>query len=384
MDEVENSLEIRSPMTVKKRIVPFSDTQGLSPSPVRSTKKRKEQALDASPKDDSFEMIDVEKEVQNLFTDPVTHLRSLQPMTSPQQIENITSDLQNSIDEFRSFISSNISRLSEQISQSFTKSSSSNSQSASSDPIVEKETKDDSIERILKIVTQNNQMLTTLSSEPKQEKSSDALRTEMNQLRATLEAESAKCKKLLTLLDDTIHENDIMGEDLESMRVELSKRISSEIEYTVLYNGMKESVEQSEAAMLEYRDHCEKLEEKVQELEKRLQYLQKPMPECEEDEVSLPEETVEIKQESDVKKLQSMVNTYLFTNQTLIQQVAEWRTRYLQNSNKEWKSEMEKRIHSLEEENSTLKKENEEMRGLLSKTDLTDYQYIEDSSSLAD
>ena len=94
--------------------------------------------------------------------------------------------------------------------------------------------------------------------------------------------------------------------------------------------------------------------------------------------------TVEIKQESDVKKLQSMVNTYLFTNQTLIQQVAEWRTRYLQNSNKEWKSEMEKRIHSLEEENSTLKKENEEMRGLLSKTDLTDYQYIEDSSSLAD
>ena len=108
------------------------------------------------------------------------------------------------------------------------------------------------------------------------------------------------------------------------------------------------------------------------------------MPECEEDEVSLPEETVEIKQESDVKKLQSMVNTYLFTNQTLIQQVAEWRTRYLQNSNKEWKSEMEKRIHSLEEENSTLKKENEEMRGLLSKTDLTDYQYIEDSSSLAD
>ncbi len=147
---------------------------------------------------------------------------------------------------------------------------------------------------------------------------------------------------------------------------------------------MKESVEQSEAAMLEYRDHCEKLEEKVQELEKRLQYLQKPMPECEEDEVSLPEETVEIKQESDVKKLQSMVNTYLFTNQTLIQQVAEWRTRYLQNSNKEWKSEMEKRIHSLEEENSTLKKENEEMRGLLSKTDLTDYQYIEDSSSLAD
>ena len=133
------------------------------------------------------------------------------------------------------------SRLSEQISQSFTKSSSSNSQSASSDPIVEKETKDDSIERILKIVTHNNQMLTTLSSEPKQEKSSDALRTEMNQLRATLEAESAKCKKLLTLLDDTIHENDIvkmidftdlqMGEDLESMRVELSKRISSEIEY---------------------------------------------------------------------------------------------------------------------------------------------------------
>ena len=44
MDDVENSLEIRSPMTVKKyesielintrRIVPFSDTQGFSLSPV--------------------------------------------------------------------------------------------------------------------------------------------------------------------------------------------------------------------------------------------------------------------------------------------------------------------------------------------------------------
>ena len=75
---------------------------------------------------------------------------------------------------------------------------------------MEKETKDDSIERILEIVTQNHQMLTTLSSESKQEESSDTLRTEVNQLRATLEAESAKCKKLLTLLDDTIHENDIV------------------------------------------------------------------------------------------------------------------------------------------------------------------------------
>lgn len=147
---------------------------------------------------------------------------------------------------------------------------------------------------------------------------------------------------------------------------------------------MKESVEQSEAAMLEYRDRCEQLEKKVQELERRLQCLQQPISDSEDNELSLPEETVEIKQESDVEKLQSMVNTYLFTNQTLIQQVAEWRTRYLQNSNKEWKSEMEKRVHTLEEENSSLKKENEEMRGLLSKTDLTDYQFIEDSSSLAD
>lgn len=148
---------------------------------------------------------------------------------------------------------------------------------------------------------------------------------------------------------------------------------------------MRETVAQSESAMLEYRAHCEDLENKVQELEKRLHCIQKPISvNEEEEEESLPEETVEIKQESDVKKLQSMLNTYLFTNQTLIQQVAEWRTRCLQNSNREWKSEMEKRVHSLEEENNALKKENEEMRELLSKTDLTDYQFIEDSSSLAD
>ena len=53
-------------------------------------------------------------------------------------------------------------------------------------------------------------MLSALSSESKQAEPADALKAEVNQLQAALEAETGKCKKLLGLLDDTVRENDIV------------------------------------------------------------------------------------------------------------------------------------------------------------------------------
>ena len=57
----------------------------------------------------------------------------------------------------------------------------------------------------------------------------------------------------------------------------------------------------------------------------------------------------------------------------------EWKTKYQKSEEKA--SESEKNVRRLEEEKQTLLKENEEMRAALSQTDLTDYQFIDDSSS---
>ena len=73
------------------------------------------------------------------------------------------------------------------------------------------------------------------------------------------------------------------------------------------------------------------------------------------------------------------MNSYKFTNQILVQQVNEWKTKYQKSEEKA--SESEKSVRRLEEEKQRLLKENEEMRAALSHTDLTDYQFIDDSSS---
>ena len=85
--------------------------------------------------------------------------------------------------------------------------------------------------------------------------------------------------------------------------------------------------------------------------------------------------------ESDVDQLSSLVNSYKFTNQILVQQVSEWKTKYQKCEEKA--NESEKSVKRLEEEKQALLKENEEMRAALSQTDLTDYQFIDDSSQEA-
>lgn len=77
-------------------------------------------------------------------------------------------------------------------------------------------------------------------------------------------------------------------------------------------------------------------------------------------------------------QLSSLVNSYKFTNQILVQQVNEWKAKYQKCEDKV--SESEKSVKRLEEEKQALLKENEEMRAALSQTDLTDYQFIDDSS----
>ena len=81
---------------------------------------------------------------------------------------------------------------------------------------------------------------------------------------------------------------------------------------------------------------------------------------------------------SDPNQLSSLVNSYKFTNQILVQQVNEWKTKC--HKCEEKVSQSEQIVKRLEEEKQALLKENEEMRAALSQTDLTDYQFIDDSS----
>ena len=61
--------------------------------------------------------------------------------------------------------------------------------------------------------------------------------------------------------------------------------------------------------------------------------------------------------ENDVNQLTSLVNSYKFTNQILVQQVNEWKAKYQKSEEKA--SESEKSVKRLEEEKQTLLKENE-------------------------
>ena len=68
-----------------------------------------------------------------------------------------------------------------------------------------------------------------------------------------------------------------------------------------------------------------------------------------------------------------------FMNQLLIQQLAEERKRSSEAVSSEiWKQTKEE-AENLRSALEKAKKENEELRELLSKTDLTDYQFLEDS-----
>lgn len=152
-----------------------------------------------------------------------------------------------------------------------------------------------------------------------------------------------------------------------------------------------------------YQSRCEELEQTIEQLQQRLWRLNPPGSDNEmserdgedlDDELNKEELNDELnknsnndtekekdvnEKENDVHQLASLVNSYKFTNQILVQQVNEWKTKYQKSEEKA--SESEKNVRRLEEEKQTLLKENEEMRAALSQTDLTDYQFIDDSSS---
>ena len=89
--------------------------------------------------------------------------------------------------------------------------------------------------------------------------------------------------------------------------------------------------------------------------------------------------------EEQLTKLQQTIHTYEFTNQLLVQQLAESRMNTRQKSDQKDEElqvkvvKLEKKVRELDEIKSQLEKENEEMKQLLTKTDLPDYQFIEDS-----
>ena len=141
---------------------------------------------------------------------------------------------------------------------------------------------------------------------------------------------------------------------------------------------------------------CEELKRELDECKLQLSRRKGRRDEIEE-RPRVTEYTAKKMEDPKVEELLQKVNTFQFTNQLLVQQLAEERKR---NAQKKDSSEIEtvkdreigneqlnKRIKSLEKERDDLQKkydgvmkENEEMKQLLSKMDVSDFQFIDDSS----
>ena len=174
-----------------------------------------------------------------------------------------------------------------------------------------------------------------------------------------------------------------------------------------MYNGSKISIQQSEEDVLSYRAKCIQLEEQVKQLQMLIwkirrpsRYSIQPISESEEeqeekDDENKQESTANTTQQQQVLDLKQAIHAYEFTNQILVQQVAELRAREGKRDQERSEEkgendecmrkkvkELEKKVRELGEAKVQLEKENEEMKELLSKTDLPDYQFIEDSQDL--
>lgn len=182
---------------------------------------------------------------------------------------------------------------------------------------------------------------------------------------------------------------------------------------------MEINAQQSEEDVLTYRSQCTRLQTKIEQLQKQLWLARRPSrysncmsSDDEKEEKVLPlslsslsslssslqitggnqeneneneNEKTNSSMEEQLTKLQQTIHTYEFTNQLLVQQLAESRMNARQKSDQKEEElqvkvgKLEKKVRELDEIKSQLEKENEEMKQLLAKTDLPDYQFIEDS-----
>lgn len=111
---------------------------------------------------------------------------------------------------------------------------------------------------------------------------------------------------------------------------------------------------------------CEDLKQQVQRLTEQAQQTEQE---------KIPQRVSPMKTDLTAGELTEQLNSFKFTNQLLIQQLADERKR-----TRESEEEGKKRVRVLEEEKEALQKENDEMKLLLSKANHPDYQFIDDSS----
>ena len=115
------------------------------------------------------------------------------------------------------------------------------------------------------------------------------------------------------------------------------------------------------------------MQKEVDKLQKEQQRSERK--DSEEDITDVAATRRELKEEP-IDETMKQLLSYRFMNQLLVQQLAQERRRVQSDLTKE----LEAKNNALMKELEATKKENEELKMALSKTDLTDYQFIEDSS----
>ena len=179
----------------------------------------------------------------------------------------------------------------------------------------------------------------------------------------------------------------------QNMQDEQDKKYDKQ---TLLYKTALEEVNQAEANFLNSQKMCEELKKEVDRCKLQLSRRKERREEMEE-RPRVTEYTAKKMEDPKVEELLQKVNTFQFTNQLLVQQLAEERKRNSQRKDSSdidtvydsevGNEQLNKRIKSLEMERDDLKKkydevlkENEELKQLLSKMDVSDFQFIGDAS----
>ena len=151
---------------------------------------------------------------------------------------------------------------------------------------------------------------------------------------------------------------------------------------SILDKGVKQTLEQNDEMIVAFQKQCAELKSQLEQAKLHIHRLQKQLQSRES-----PEENAEqtsLFPPIEMSEQAKTASSLQFMNQLLIQQLAEERKRSQSRTRadtvslEKWK-EAEGEIEALRQQVETLKRDNEELKQLLSKTDLTDYQLIEDS-----
>ena len=353
---------------VKRKITPLSDTQVLSPP--SESRKRKRETTENDPEEFVPKKIDIEKELQSFITNPILDVL-------PHKDTHVKAS-----DSAYSFVSPPLSDHSSMTStlQSDPLPSSGTPSSSQSHDFVFSDSLSPSSVYLLRsihhIVKENQALLNSLVN------SSYHSLKDPELLQSQLEAEKTRSSQLTTYLTECMESNDALTKQVEVLQREMHRLQTADVEFSILDKGVKQTLEQNDEMIIAFQKQCAELKSQLEQAKLRIHRLQKQLESRESPEEDV--EQVSLFPPIEMSEQAKTASSLQFMNQLLIQQLAEERKRSQSRTRadtvslEKWK-EAEGEIEALRQQVETLKRDNEELKQLLSNTDLTDYQLIEDS-----